>query len=131
MNATGEFTNRSVNPPVMEGPEVTGGLRAPKSNRGVNGRLFYQIYWDNKKLMMFSPSELAGIIKALAGDLVLFNPYKPGQMVLMLRDNVEVKVGYNRFVHISSPDPSAVEQVWQRISTVLMPEEEVSRDVQQ
>ena len=124
MNATGEFTNRSVNPPVMEGPEVTGGLRAPNGNRGVNGRLFYQIYWDNKKLALFTPNELAGIIKALAEDLVLFNPYKPGQMVLMLRDNVEVKVGYNRFIHISSPDPSTVEQVWQRINRVLTSGEE-------
>ena len=110
---------------------ATGELRAPKSNRGVNGRLFYQIYWDNGKNTLFTPNELADIIRVLAPDLVLFNPYrKPGQLVMLLNGNVEVKVGYNRFVHISSPDPDTAQQVWQRVSNVINQAEKGDDDVQ-
>ncbi len=120
-HVTGELIG-PTNPPVMEGPEVTGGLRAPKSNRGVT---FYRIYWKDSRRQMFTLEELASIVKALSDDLLFFNPYKQDALIFVLKGPVEVEIGLQPcYIQVSSPDPSKPELVWQRVSNVINQAEE-------
>ena len=87
-------------------------------------RFYHQIYWEESRYTGFTPNELADIIKAIADKLVLFNPFKPHEMVLHLEGDIEVKLGYHsRFIHISSPSREAAEQTWRILSRIVNGEE--------
>ena len=81
-------------------------------------RIYYQIYWDNKDRIRFSAIELASLVKNLAQDLEELS-VQGHQLRLKLKDDVEVKIGFDPFIQVSSPSLESTQNVWKRIKTIL------------
>ena len=81
-------------------------------------RLYYQIYWDDRERTRFNAKELASIIKVLAWVMEEFSVHGH-QLRLKLKDDVEVKIGFDPFIQVSSPSLEFTQSTWERIKTTL------------
>ncbi|MEB3861492.1 MAG: hypothetical protein GSR84_04640 [Desulfurococcales archaeon] len=84
-------------------------------------RLYYQIYWDDKSRPYFKPEELASIVRAVADGLESLIVERH-QLKLHLDGDVEVKVGFDPFIQVSSPTPEKTTEVWEKLEPIVMKE---------
>ncbi len=86
-------------------------------------RLYYQIYWDDKERVSFKPDELAALVKAVAPELEGMVVQRH-QMRLMLANDVEVKIGFDVFVQVSSPNLEDTKRVFDKLRSVYIVEKQ-------
>ena len=81
-------------------------------------RLYYQIYWDDAERMRFSPEQLASIVRAVAGEMERLE-VQHHQLRIMLDGDVEVKVGFDPFIQVSSPSPEKTTEIWEKLRPII------------
>lgn len=87
----------------------------------MKARLYYQIYWDDKSKPFFKPEELASIVRAVADGLESLI-VESHQLKLYLNGDVEVKIGFNPFIQVSSPTPEKTTEVWEKLKHIVIKE---------
>ena len=80
--------------------------------------MYYQIYWDDKERIRFKPEELAAIVKSVAGEMESLE-VQGHQLRVKLQGDVEVKVGFDPFIQVSSPSPEKTTEVWEKLARYI------------